>query len=78
MKERIEYTKTYVNFDEAYLSAFYDQVLILSQIRTKALKLDIMITMNRLSHQRSLRLHNRYWRKEEERRDSELMANVRS
>ena len=34
--------------------------------------------MNRLSHQRSLRLHNRYWRKEEERRDSELMANVRS
>ena len=43
LKERIEYTKTYVNFDEAYLSAFYDQVLILSQIRTKALKLDIMM-----------------------------------
>lgn len=44
----------------------------------KKINIALRITMNRLSHQRSLRLHNRYWRKEEERRDSELMANVRS
>lgn len=43
LKERIEYTKSYVDFDDAYINAFYDQILSMSQIRAKALKLDIML-----------------------------------
>lgn len=43
LKERIEYTKSYIDFDELYINAFNNQVIMLSKIRAKALKLDITI-----------------------------------